>query len=405
MKGTDTMRNNSKYLIILLIVLLSVGFAFLSSDSNILGMSIASKQKWSIYFNNPTKVGGNVDASQLELKDSTTIEFTVDLLKPGDFYEFTVEVINDGTIDGMINTMRSTELNSDQNKLFEYVITYEDGSSLKEKQLLIHGTSDKYKVVLRYKDDITANDLLENNQSVSIEFSVEYVQADSTSIDRIKNSFISVYNQSTVGELVQGDEVNIGDEHFYIISEDTNKYTLLAKYNLNVGSYKNPNVIEGIQDNTILGWNTINSLHYGSISFSQSFYWNVDNFDDLYSSEQYSYNILDKSKNSSSGTNYSIVYYLDNYKSYLITLGSSLIDVRLLTYEEARNDLHCNSAWCNYDSFAWFKRTTFWLSSINIKESSSILRINYSGDLVSSWYGQDDYCGVRPVIEVSKQYL
>ena len=175
---------------------------------------------------------------------------------------------------------------------------------------------------------------------------------------------------------------------------------------MNVGKYKNTNISEGIQDKSILGWNTLSSSRYGTVAFSKEIYWNIDNFDDYYSTEQYSYNILDKSKNLESGTNYSVAYYLDNYSSYLSdTFESTLLDVRLLTYEEARNDLHCDSSWCNYQNYAWFKRTTFWLSSVTAKDTSGVIRLNYAGDLVSSWYGQYDYCGVRPVIEISKQYL
>ena len=399
-------RNRNKIIIILLILLISIGFAFLSSNLSIIGNTLVSKQTWDIHFESPTKVGGNVDATSLELTDDTTVEFAVALLKPGDTYEFSVDVVNDGTIDAMISGITATELTANQKKLFEYVITYDDGAALKEKQLLAHNSSDKYKVTVRYKDDISSTDLTLNNQTINISITVNYVQADGTAINRVKNSFISLYNQTTPGVLSQGDEVNIGDEHFHIVSEDTNKYVLLSKYNLNVGKYKNTNISEGIQDKSILGWNTLSSSRYGTVAFSNNTYWIIDNFDDYYSTEQYSYNILDKSKNLESGTNYSVAYYLDNYSSYLSdTFESTLLDVRLLTYEEARNDLHCDSSWCNYQNFEWLKRTTFWLSSVTAKDTPGVIRLNYAGDLVSSWYGQYDYCGVRPVIEISKQYL
>ena len=399
-------RNRNKIIVVLLILLISIGFAFLSSNLSIIGNTLVSKQTWDIHFENPTKVGGNVDATSLELTNSTTVDFSVDLFKPKDSYEFSVDVVNNGSIDAMISSITATELTASQKKLFEYVITYDDGAALKEKQLLAHNSSDKYKVTVRYKDDISSTDLTLNNQTINISITVNYVQADSTAINRVKNSFISLYNQTTPGVLSQGDEVNIGDEHFYIISEAANKYVLLSKYNLNVGKYKNTNISEGIQDASILGWNTLSSSRYGTVAFSKEIYWNIDNFDDYYSTEQYSYNILDKSKNLESGTNYSVAYYLDNYSSYLSdTFESTLLDVRLLTYEEARNDLHCDSSWCNYQNYAWFKRTTFWLSSVTAKDTPGVIRLNYAGDLVSSWYGQYDYCGVRPVIEISKQYL
>ena len=200
-------RNHNKIIVVLLILLISIGFAFLSSNLSIIGNTLVSKQTWDIHFENPTKVGGNVDATSLELTNSTTVDFSVDLFKPKDSYEFSVDVVNNGSIDAMISSITATELTASQKKLFEYVITYDDGAALKEKQLLAHNSSDKYKVTVRYKDDISSTDLTLNNQTINISITVNYVQADSTATNRVKNSFISLYNQTTPGVLAQGDEV------------------------------------------------------------------------------------------------------------------------------------------------------------------------------------------------------
>lgn len=79
-------RNSRKIIIVLLILLISIGFAFLSSNLSIIGSALISKQTWDIHFENPTKVGGNMTASNLELTNSITVDFTVDLLQPRDSY-------------------------------------------------------------------------------------------------------------------------------------------------------------------------------------------------------------------------------------------------------------------------------------------------------------------------------
>ena len=103
-------RNRNKIIVVLLILLISIGFAFLSSNLSIIGNTLVSKQTWDIHFESPTKVGGNVDATSLELTNSTTVDFSADLLKPKDSYEFSVDVVNNGSIDAMISSITATEL-------------------------------------------------------------------------------------------------------------------------------------------------------------------------------------------------------------------------------------------------------------------------------------------------------
>lgn len=47
---------------------------------------------------------------------------------PGEFYEFTVDVVNEGSIDAMIDSVVKTpELTSAQAKYIKYEISYENG--------------------------------------------------------------------------------------------------------------------------------------------------------------------------------------------------------------------------------------------------------------------------------------
>lgn len=172
--------NNKKIIIFLLILGISIGFASLATRLNINGFTLVTKQRWDIHFENVRVVDGSVDASSPSINSSRdTVNFTVDLIKPGDYFEFLVDAKNDGTVDGMIDTISNLILdnNGDTIKLpdcLEYIVTYEDDIEIEEKHLLGVDNKETYKVRVKYKDSVLAD----SNLNIHFEFSVKYVPAD-----------------------------------------------------------------------------------------------------------------------------------------------------------------------------------------------------------------------------------
>lgn len=78
-------------------------------------------------------------------------------------------------------------------------------------------------------------------------------------------------NRQNVNSITVGDEVAIGTEHFYVVSLDSLETVLLTKYNLNVGSNKNPNVAEGLQAENIIGKNNNGEQVYCTVAFSSTY--------------------------------------------------------------------------------------------------------------------------------------
>ena len=109
-KKKNNERKSNILIVLLLLLVISIGFSALTANLSIIGNTLVSKQTWDIHFESPTKVGGNVDATSLELTNSTTVDFSADLLKPKDSYEFSVDVVNNGSIDAMISSITATEL-------------------------------------------------------------------------------------------------------------------------------------------------------------------------------------------------------------------------------------------------------------------------------------------------------
>ena len=172
---------NSFYLFVLIIIFtVSVGYSILNSSVSINGYSEVFKNTWNIYFDNIQIVEGSVNAISDPViasnKDMVSFEVFLDL--PGDFFEFTVDVKNDGSIDAVIDSIVKTlDLDDEQKKYVNYVIEYENGEKINSNQLLTSGTLVTLKVRVEYRTDITEFDLPVTDQRINLSFIVNYVQA------------------------------------------------------------------------------------------------------------------------------------------------------------------------------------------------------------------------------------
>ena len=193
--------NNLKLSLVALLLVVTIGYATLQTNRTINGTSKINNSTWNVHFNNPTVSTGSVAIdttkyanAQAATKDSaTSVSYNVLLSEPGDFYEFTVPVQNEGTIDAMIDTITSTikiGTGAVQNITSEtlpswlnYSVTYSDGGAIAPKHELNAGTTETYKVRVEFKRDIT-NAQLEDaaGKELQLTFSVEYVQKDSTAV-------------------------------------------------------------------------------------------------------------------------------------------------------------------------------------------------------------------------------
>ena len=181
-------KKRTMYLLLLLILFISVGYAILQSNLSIIGTTSIQDSKWDIHWNNVVITEGSVSTSNADKatidNTKTTVNYNIVLDKPGDFYEFTVDAVNEGTIDGMIDTISSKLNNVEITTLpayLNYSITYSDGTPLQGNQLLAANSSETYKVRIEYKRDIAANQLPETTQTLNLSFSVTYKQADENS--------------------------------------------------------------------------------------------------------------------------------------------------------------------------------------------------------------------------------
>ena len=214
-------KRRTKYLLLLLILFISVGYAILQSNLTITGTTSIQDSKWDIHWNDVVITEGSVSTSNADRatidNTKTTVNYNIVLDKPGDFYEFTVDAVNEGTIDGMIDTISSKLNNVEIITLpayLNYSITYSDGVQLQENQELKANSSETYKVRIEYKRDIQANQLPETTQTLNLSFSVTYKQATDDAIPVVNPISFSTDSWSTIVAAVKSGNTsnyNVGD--------------------------------------------------------------------------------------------------------------------------------------------------------------------------------------------------
>ena len=366
---------------------LTIVYAALSVTLNITGTADISAASWDVHLDNVKLNSKSVTATAPTITNGTTATFSTSLTTPGDFYEFTIDVVNNGSIDAMIDGVTKTPtLTTAQAKYLNYIVEYQNGESINTKQLVAKNSFVRLKVRVEYRKDITASDLPTTSETLNLAFTVNYVQSDGTASSVADNG---VYDPYKIGN-----EKCFGSECFYIISSTEETVTMLAKYNLYVGGEYNSSwtaygeEATGKQNSNMLGYVRGQSIRKGTTKFSNTNYWSST----VSSYPAYVYD--------SNSTLYS---YVENYKTYLSTLGVTPIEARLITYEELES-LGCSGSdnSCS-EAPEWVYATTYWSGSAY--DAFNVWRVNRDGNFDFNSYDYGGRSGVRPVITISKSLI
>ena len=202
-----------------------------------------------------------------------------------------------------------------------------------------------------------------------------------------------------------GDLVKIGDEGFFVISNDleNNKLVLIAQYNLKVGKkylfqpttldykYSSDDEGYGMQSSQMIGYNDTKEA-YGVIEFSNTNYW----YDEVGTGRLYpgQYNFVDNPY--VFDDNCTLHKYVKDYSN---KLNVKVKESRLLSYQEAI------SLGCDYTSKScenapsFLTSTSYWLGSA--RGGSSAWFISYGGTFDGNRIYNFEYrFGIRPVIVI-----
>ena len=154
----------------------------MSTNLNINGTSNITRNTWDVHFTNLAVSNGSVSGAKVTkaatLDDTLHISYNITLDKPGDYYEFTVDVKNFGTIDAKLSALPVLEgLTAAQDVYTNYTFTHTDGTDIVVGEKLPVGASKNFKVRIEYDKSITDDTQLpKTDQELNLTVDMSYEQ-------------------------------------------------------------------------------------------------------------------------------------------------------------------------------------------------------------------------------------
>lgn len=178
------------------VLLMTIGFAALSTNLTINGTGTVKSSTWDIHFENlssSVKVGeaNEITPPTLSPTNTTSISgFSVSLRKISDSISYTFDVVNDGSynakissiaLDTPICTGNGSNATTDANNVCKYLVytlTYSDGTAVQKDDRLEKGQSKSMTLKISYgNENVTAQELAKSDVSISnLDIIINYSQ-------------------------------------------------------------------------------------------------------------------------------------------------------------------------------------------------------------------------------------
>ena len=165
-------------LVLVLVLGISIGYAALSTTLNINGSTTIGKSSWDVHFANVIESAGGVTATRpAAITAGQTYEVT--LPTPGTFYEFTVDVVNAGSLDAKLSADAAVEGVSPAQAVYtKYSVVWSDtGVAPRTGDVIGAGERKTAKVRVEYNKDVTAAQLPTTDQVLTLTASMNFIQA------------------------------------------------------------------------------------------------------------------------------------------------------------------------------------------------------------------------------------
>ena len=376
---------------------LTIAYAALNAVLTISGSAQVTSANWDIHLANPKVTSGSATTDIPSITSGKTLTFNTTLNMPGDFYEFTVDVVNGGSLDAMIDKVTKTpELTAEQAKYLKYEVSYANGESISSKQNIASGVTMPIKVRVEYRKDLTSSDLPTGQVQLTLGLVLDYVQSDGSGTTVNNNGILGGSLITVSGNLTdKGTIVTIDNEKFYTIGIEGDNVKLLSMFNLYVGGlYSDESWVPygaaatNRQDSTMKGWDNFEEPYYGTINFSDVNYWHSGGLKAEYGTSYPAY-VYDSNSN--------LYTYIENYKNILDDY-IYIDEARLITAEELV-DLKCDLVEEMCDKAPeWVYSTSYYSGSAHSVELLwAVYNDSYMGRVFATGYGG---LGLRPVIEI-----
>jgi hypothetical protein len=443
------MRRNKKrnkfILLLVLLLVVTIGYAAISTILKLNGTVGINKHTWNVHWENVDNQRGVPPISEATITDDgsensdAAVNFSVQLNNFGDFYEFTVDAVNEGDVNAkvaIIDLYYNNQIVSDSNPLPSYAkftITNYDGTEVNMGEVLPKKVGDtpgrkRYTVRLEYSDDnINVGDVnnIDPTETYTFGFRVNYQftkeegsSGGDTPIERdlALGDYFTLVPDSD-GYTVLSSDTGYSTDAFINPQELTlwrvvkknsdGTYDAVSEYISNSKvrfkgkqAYANyPDILKNIAAQYAKSGYTVGTraLGYDGQTLRIS---NIDDFDVLFEEYQENYNhYYTPTKNVGVGEEYQGGIRGDT----LYLKDSQMVSQFYRTYEDyGMLAYQYNSSSHEEESIC------YWIPSRYVYEERASLRyINYNGTLsFSVVYNEngdatdDTTCGIRPIITI-----
>ena len=204
-KSVNNKRRMIYFSLFFVFLFISMGYAYLNTSLSITGDTTIAGNTWDIHFENLNVSENSVSATvPASIQDNgTSVKYSAVLGSPGDYYEFSVDVVNAGTLPGKIssvnigafyefgddvfnagtlpgkissvNIKEITPEDPEDPDYLDYYITYINGVSVQNGDLLNPGS--RKRIVVRIQND--------SNLSIAIDvtYTIDYIQTNEIEIN------------------------------------------------------------------------------------------------------------------------------------------------------------------------------------------------------------------------------
>ena len=408
--------------VVALILALTVGYAVFSQSLNIGGTAKASGSL-NIVFKEVGEIvyqGAN-ETTTTEITENgkkLVIEGT-ELNYPTAYVDIPVTIVNNGTVDGILESITVENLETDDIKVSIKGVE-------KDQVVKVYNSNDDTTIVnatVRIEWLDKTDTKVESTKQIVVRLNArQLLKSDvtTTSGGSAANNCTAFTKKDTysVGNVISFCNENTGkSEDFYVISDNGETVTALAKYSLLVGnsfdltSGSTTPIPTDTKDYGLQSEKTVftadgdgnfsDTVFYGSLNFAESEYWEDDSgkllskYENLGTDENYIAYVYDEN---------SLMYApIQNYNEYIKnTLNKKSVVSRLITEVEIEN-LGCDSD----SSDIACKNAPDWVSSTMYASGtydSGIVGVT-GKDGYSSLGATNNPFGVRPVITINKSEI
>ena len=216
-------------LVLLLLCCVGVVYAMLISKLSITGGGRIKGNDWNVVFRNINESNGSVEGTA-EVIGSTGIIFNADLEKPGDYYEFSVDVANIGSLDAMVSNYAFEGIDNIK-ELVKFDVSYIDGVSINKTDRLASMEEETLLIRMEYRKDIDQSDLNQDDIEINVKFEMDYIQDDGSSQERLKSLKNNLITEvKNVNGLVFNKTISSGEEGVYKLNKNSVHHYVALDY-------------------------------------------------------------------------------------------------------------------------------------------------------------------------------